>query len=49
MARGLEHGRGSLTPGGLLLWMMCLGDTQDSRIGGLHHGGALALREPRKG
>ena len=29
--------------------MVCFRDTQDSRIGGFHHGGALALREPRKG
>jgi hypothetical protein len=25
-----------------------LGDRQDQIIGGFHHGGALALREPRK-
>jgi hypothetical protein len=25
-----------------------LGDRQDRIIGGFHHGGALALREPRK-
>ena len=49
MARGLHHDGRSLTPGGLLLGALSLGDTQDSIIGGFHHGGALALRAPRRG
>jgi hypothetical protein len=37
------------TPGRLLLGALSLGDTQDSIIGGFYHGGALALRAPRRG
>ena len=48
MARVLRHDGRSLTPGGLLLGALSLGDTQGCIIGGFHHGGALALRMPRK-
>ena len=48
-ARVLQHDEGPLTPGWLLLGVHSLGDTQDSSIGGFHHGGTLALRVPRKG
>jgi hypothetical protein len=49
VARGLCHDCRSLTPGGLLLGALSLGDTQDCIIGGFRHGGALALRAPRMG
>ncbi len=49
MARVLWHDGKSLTPGGLLLGALSLRDTQDCIIGRFHHGGALALREPRMG
>jgi hypothetical protein len=49
VAGGLHHDGRSLTPGGLLLGAFSLGDTPDSIIGGFHHGGALALRAPRRG
>ena len=49
MARGLHHDGRSLTPGGFLLGALSLGDTQDCIIGGFRHGGALALRAPRRG
>ncbi len=49
MGRVLLHDGRSLTPGGLLLGAIGLGDTQDCIIGGFCHGGALALRAPRMG
>ncbi len=49
MARVLWHDDRSLTPGGLLLGALSLGDTQDFIIGGFHHGGALVLRALRRG
>jgi hypothetical protein len=45
----LWHDGRSITPGGLLLGVLSLGVTQDCIISGFHHGGALFLREPRKG
>ncbi len=44
MARGLCHDGRSLTPGGLLLGALSLGDTQDCIIGGFCHSGALLRR-----
>ena len=49
MARVVHHDGRSLTTGGLLPGALSLGDTQDCIIGGFHHGGALALRAPRRG
>ena len=48
MARTLQHVEGSLTPEGYSMVGWSLGDRQDRIIGVFHHGGALALREPRK-
>jgi len=49
VARVVHHDGRSLTTGGLLPGALSLGDTQDCIIGGFHHGGALALRAPRRG
>ena len=48
VARTLHQVEGSLTTGGYSMGGRSLGDRQDRIIGGFHHGGALALREPRK-
>ena len=48
VARTLQQVEGSLTTGGYSMGGRSLGDRQDRIIGGFHHGGALALREPRK-
>jgi hypothetical protein len=45
MARGLHHDGRSLTPGGLLLGALSLGDTQDNIIGRFHHGGGEGAGE----
>ena len=45
MTGTLQHVEGSLTTGGNSMGGRSLGDRQDQIIGGLHHGGALALRE----
>jgi hypothetical protein len=44
----LRHDEWSLNPGRLLLGTLSLGDTQDSSIGGFHHGGALVIWSPRR-
>jgi hypothetical protein len=48
VARTLQQVEGSLTTGGYSMGGWSLGDRQDRIIGGFHHGGPLALREPRK-
>jgi hypothetical protein len=48
VARTLQQVEESLTTGGYSMGGRSLGDRQDRIIGGFHHGGALALREPRK-
>jgi hypothetical protein len=48
VARTLQQVEGSLTTGGYSIGGRSLGDRQDRIIGGFHHGGTLALREPRK-
>jgi hypothetical protein len=45
VARVLHHDSRSLTPGGLLLGALSLGDCI---ISGFHHGGALALRNQER-
>ena len=46
--RTLQQVEGSLTTGGYSMGGRSLRDRQDRIIRGFHHGGALALREPRK-
>ena len=48
VARTLQQVEGSLTTGGYSMGGRSLGDRQDQIIDEFHHGGALALREPRK-
>ena len=48
VARTLQQVEESLTTRGYSMGGWSLGDRQDRIIGGFHHGGALALREPRK-
>ena len=48
VARTLHQVEGSLITRGYSMGGWSLGDRQDQIIGGFHHGGALALREPRK-